>query len=420
MLRRLFLLGAVAAALGLAAFWFLTIPATVPTGALGPYTPDLANGETMFLIGGCSSCHAVPKQEDSTRLGGGLGLVSPFGTFYVPNISPDTKDGIGGWTEAQFITAMTKGTSPDGEHLFPVFPYTSFHWMKSDDLRDLFADIMTMPPVAGKVRDHDVPFPLNIRRMAGGWKLLYLDGEPFKSDPSKSEQWNRGAYLVNGPGHCAECHSPRNVLGAIVAGKRFSGHGGFPNITQFKLKNWSEADIAETLETGMTADGARVGGPMVEVVRNTSQLSAEDRAAMAAYIKSLPPIVQGDSPKPVDTNAGYGPAVSSPQPGDTKTAAAAPDAANGSVEVEVTVKEYTVEMTKSIGAGPTTFKVTNAGKETHGFEIEGNGIEKEIEPTLQQGESGSLRVDLKPGTYKVYCPVKGHKMLGMSLNLTVK
>ena len=296
MLRRLFLWVAGVAVLGLAAFWVITIPAMVPTGALGPHTPDLANGKEMFLIGGCSSCHAVPKQEDSTRLGGGLGLVSSFGTFYVPNISPDTKDGIGGWTEAQFITALTKGSSPEGEHLFPIFPYTSYRWMKFDDLRDLFAYIKTLPPIAGKSRDHDVPFPMNIRRLVGGWKLLYLDRGTFTSDPSQSTQWNRGAYLLNGPGHCAECHSPRNRVGAIVTGKRFSGsptpygQSGFPNITQLKLKDWSEAEIAETLETGMTADGDRVGGPMVEVVHNTSQLSAEDRAAMAAYIKSLPPL----------------------------------------------------------------------------------------------------------------------------------
>jgi mono/diheme cytochrome c family protein len=295
MLRRLFLWAAGVAMLGLAAFWFISIPATVPTGALGPHTPDLANGKEMFLVGGCSSCHAVPKQEDSTRLGGGLGLVTSFGTFYVPNISADTRDGIGGWTEAQFITALTKGSSPEGEHLFPIFPYTSYQRMKFDDLRDLFAYIKTLPPVAGKTRDHNLPFPYNIRRLVGGWKLLYLDGEPTKSDPSQSAQWNRGAYLVNGPAHCAECHSPRNAVGAIVSGKRFSGnptpHGqsGFPDITQLKLKNWSEAEIAETLETGMTADGDRVGGPMVEVVHNTSQLTAEDRAAMAAYIKSLPP-----------------------------------------------------------------------------------------------------------------------------------
>jgi mono/diheme cytochrome c family protein len=296
MLRRLVLWAGGVAVLGLAAFWVMTIPATVPTGALGPHSPDLANGKQMFLIGGCSSCHAMPKQDDSTRLGGGLALVSSFGTFYVPNISADTRDGIGGWTEAQFVTALSKGSSPEGEHLFPIFPYTSYRWMKFDDLRDLFAYIKTLPPVAGKARDHDLPFPYNIRRLVGGWKLLYMDGGPVTSDPSQSAQWNRGAYLVNGPGHCAECHSPRNRVGAIVTGKRFSGRpapsgqGGFPNITQLKLQKWSEAEIAETLETGMTADGDRVGGPMVEVVHNTSQLSAEDRAAMATYIKSLPPL----------------------------------------------------------------------------------------------------------------------------------
>ncbi len=296
MLRKLLILGAAVVLLGFALFWFLTSPATVRAAALGPHTPDLANGKTMFLASSCSACHAVPKQEDSNRLGGGLGLVSKFGTFYVPNISPHTKDGIGAWTEAQFITAMTKGTSPEGEHYFPVFPYTSYHWMTYDDQRDLFAYLKTLPPVAGKPRDHDVPFPLNIRRMVGIWKLFYLDDEPFKPDPAKSTKWNRGAYLVNGPAHCAECHSPRNSLSAIVSGKRFSGNligyakGGFPNITQAKLKDWPEAAFAEMLKTGITGDGDRVGGPMVDVVQNTSKLSAEDRAAMAAYLKSLPPI----------------------------------------------------------------------------------------------------------------------------------
>jgi len=296
MIRKLFFWMAGIAVLGIAAFWILTMPSTVPASALGPHTPDLANGKEMFLAGGCSSCHAVPRQEDSNKLGGGLGLVSAFGTFYAPNISSDPHDGIGGWTEAQFVTALTKGTDPKGEHLFPIFPYTSYQWMQTDDLRDLFAYIKTLPPVAGPSRDHDVPFPFNVRRLVGGWKLLYLGGGPFKPDPSQSAQWNRGAYLVNGPAHCAECHSPRNQVGAIVAGKRFAGNpaawgdGGFPNITQLKLKQWSEAQIAETLQTGLTADGDRVGGPMVEVVHNTSQLSAEDRAAMATYIKSLPPL----------------------------------------------------------------------------------------------------------------------------------
>ena len=294
MLRKVVVVGAVAALIALAVLWILSIPTTVPASTLGPRTPDLANGKEMFYAGGCASCHAVPKQEDKTRLGGGLALRSPFGTFYAPNISSDRTDGIGAWSEAQFITAMVKGTSPAGEHLFPAFPYTSYQRVTFDDLRDLFAYLRALPAVTGKVRDHDVPFPFNIRRAVGLWKLLFLDGKPFVPDQTQSAQWNRGAYLVNAPGHCAECHSPRNILGAIKSGSRFTGgpspdrQGGVPNITQEKLKDWSVKDIAETLETGMTPDSDFVGGNMAEVVRSTAQLSAADREAIATYIKSLP------------------------------------------------------------------------------------------------------------------------------------
>ena len=296
MARKLVVVGTVVvAALALVAFWLLTIPETVPASVLAPHTPDLANGKIMFHAGGCASCHAVPKQEDKTRLGGRLALGSPFGTFYVPNISSDRTDGIGAWTEAQFVTAMVKGTSPTGEHLFPAFPYTSYQRMSLGDIRDLFAYLKTLPAVTGKVRDHALPFPFNIRRTLGLWKLLFLDGRPFAPDPSQTAQWNRGAYLINAPGHCAECHSPRNMLGAIKRNQRFTGgpspdgQGGVPNITQQKLKNWTVKDIADTLTTGMTADADFVGGSMAEVVRNAAQLSEADREAMATYIKALPP-----------------------------------------------------------------------------------------------------------------------------------
>jgi mono/diheme cytochrome c family protein len=284
-----------AAALAFVAIWFLTIPQTVSASALAARTPNIKNGRTVFFAGGCSSCHAVPKQKDQTRLGGGLALRSPFGTFYVPNISPDPKDGIGNWTEAQFVTAMTKGTSPSGEHLFPAFPYTSYQHATIGDLRDLFAFLKTLPPVSGKVRNHDLRFPFNIRRAVGLWKLLFLDGRPFDFDPSKSAQWNRGAYLTNALAHCAECHSPRNALGAIVESKRFAGgpapdgNGGVPNITATKLKNWKTEDIAAMLIDGTTPDADLVGGSMAEVVRNTAHLSNDDRLAIGEYIKSLPP-----------------------------------------------------------------------------------------------------------------------------------
>jgi len=294
MIRKIVIVAIIAAAIGAPAFWYLTIPETIPVSALAPYTPDLANGRTMFLIGGCSSCHAIPQQKDSTRLGGGLALNSPFGVFYVPNISSDAKDGIGGWDEARFVTAMVKGTSPAGEHLYPALPYTSYQRMRLDDLRDLFAYLKTLPAISGRVRDHDLPFPFNIRRTLGVWKLLFLDGKSFTPDPAQSAKWNRGAYLVNGPGHCAECHSPRNLLGAIITSRRFTGgqsptgQGGVPDITQRKLHDWKVEDFAETLDSGMTPDSDRVGGPMVEVVANTRQLSAADREAIAVYLKSLP------------------------------------------------------------------------------------------------------------------------------------
>jgi mono/diheme cytochrome c family protein len=302
MLRKLVIVAVVLGAVGLAAFWFVTTPAVVEASALGPHAPNPDNGRTMFFAGGCSSCHATSK-EDPTRLGGGLGLKSPFGTFYVPNISPDPKDGIGSWNEAQFVTAMLKGTSPDGAHYYPSFPYTSYQRMRIEDLRDLFAHLKTLPPVAGKVRGHDLPFPFTIRRTLGAWKLLFLDGEPFRPDAAQSVEWNRGAYLANGPGHCAECHSPRNLLGGIVASQRFAGgpnpegEGWVPNITQARLKDWSKGEIEEVLATGTTPDGDSVGSTMAAVVRNTGQLPAADRAATATYIKSLPPI-EGPKPPP--------------------------------------------------------------------------------------------------------------------------
>lgn len=296
MMRKFVMLLVAAAVIGAGVFWVVTQPSTIAANALPAYAPNAVNGKTIFHAGGCASCHASQGETDLTKLGGGLGLKSPFGTFYVPNISPDPNDGIGRWTEAEFATALLKGTSPRGTHYFPSFPYTSYQRMKLEDARDLFAFIKTLPAVQGRVRDHDVPFPYNIRRTLGGWKLLYADGRPFQADPSRSEQWNRGAYLVNALGHCAECHSPRNALGGIVTTHRFAGgpstegDGFVPNITQKSLGDWSEKDFADFLESGETPSFDSVSGAMGLVIKNTSQLPAADRAAMANYLKSLPPV----------------------------------------------------------------------------------------------------------------------------------
>jgi mono/diheme cytochrome c family protein len=299
------LLGAVGV-VGAAVYWLVTAPVVVPAGALPAYTPDIANGQTVFNAGGCSSCHAVPGQQDRLRLGGGLALPSPFGTFYPPNISPDPQDGIGGWSEADFVTAVQKGTSPRGTHYFPAFPYTTYQHAKLSDVRDLFAYLKTLPAISGKVRDHDVPFPFNIRRNLGVWKFLFLDGKPFAPDPARPEQWNRGAYLVNALGHCAECHSPRNLLGGIVDAQRFAGgpnpegKGWVPNITEKGLGDWSEKDVAYFLDTGQTPDGDSAGGAMTRVIRNMAELTDADRTAIATYVKALPPVEGPPKPKASD------------------------------------------------------------------------------------------------------------------------
>jgi mono/diheme cytochrome c family protein len=303
MLRRILLATVIAGLAGFGIFWWLTIPAVVAANTLPAYAPNLANGLTTFNAGGCSSCHAVPNQPDRLKLGGGLAIPSPFGTFHAPNISPDPNDGIGRWTEADFVTAVLKGTSPNGAHYFPAFPYTSYQHARIEDVRDLFAYLKTLAPVTGKARDHDVPFPFNIRRDVGVWKFLFMDDKPFVPDAAHSPQWNRGAYLVNSLGHCAECHSPRNFLGGIVAAQRLAGgpnpegEGWVPNITQKGLADWSAKDIAYFLESGQTPDGDSAGGSMVRVIKNTSQLSPGDREAMADYIKSLPPVEGPPRPK---------------------------------------------------------------------------------------------------------------------------
>jgi mono/diheme cytochrome c family protein len=290
-----------AAAFGV--YWWLTAVPFVVAVTERAYTPDLANGQTIFSAGGCSSCHAVPGQPDRTKLGGGLAIPSPFGTFYAPNISPDPADGIGRWSEAEFVRAVTQGVSPGGYHYFPAFPYTSYAHAKVEDIRDLFGYLKTLAAVPGKVRDHAVPFPFDIRRNIGIWKWLFMDDKPFVPEPAHSPSWNRGAYLVNSLGHCAECHSPRNFLGGIVANKRFAGgpnpegEGWVPNITPKGIGDWSEKDIAYFLQTGEMPEGDAAGGAMARVIKNTSQLSPEDRAAMVEYLKSLPPVDGPPRPK---------------------------------------------------------------------------------------------------------------------------
>lgn len=295
-LRGLARIGVAVILLAAGALYFLTRPTPLPANALTPHAAVLANGETMFNIGGCSSCHATPGQPDRLKLGGGHALKTPFGTFKVPNISAHPTAGMGAWTELQFASAMLKGVGRAGEHLYPSFPYASYQRMSLDDVRDLFAFMKSLPAEAKPSEPHELSFPFNIRMMLGGWKLLFLDARPFVADPSKDAVFNRGAYLVDGPGHCAECHSPRNLLGGIDGAKRLAGgatadgKGWVPNITPHEdgIGTWSAKDLEYFLAAGLTPNGGPVDREMAAVIANTSKLSPADRAAMALYLTSMP------------------------------------------------------------------------------------------------------------------------------------
>lgn len=265
------------------------------------HQPDVENGAYIFAAGGCNSCHAAPgaKGDEKLVLAGGLVLSTPFGDFTVPNISSDPDHGIGAWTLAEFVTSMKFGVGRNGEHLYPAFPYGSYQRMRIEDIIDLKAYLDTLPPVAASAPPHELSFPFNIRRGLGLWQLLYVDGKTLEPDPHKSAELNRGVYLVRGPSHCGECHSPRNLIGGIIGSRAFSGgpapdgEGTIPNITpdpDTGIGDWSKADIADALETGFKPDFDSFGSNMVAVQQNMAKLTQEDRNAIAAFLKSLPPI----------------------------------------------------------------------------------------------------------------------------------
>ena len=306
MIARRLILGLVvliiAAGLG---FWLLTDPHRLDSGSVADLAPgDAARGERIFWAGGCISCHGRPGAKGDARLelAGGLELKTPFGVFVPPNISPDKTDGIGAWTLADFANALKRGVSPEGRHYYPAFPYPSYARMKLGDIADLFAFMKTLPPVSGRTKPDRLSFPYTIRRGVGLWKLLYLSDKPVVTLPADAPQKVKdGQYLVEGPGHCGECHTPRNFLGGTEDGLWLSGavavegKGHVPNITSGEggIGDWSEKDIAYYLESGFTPEFDSVGGAMVDVQENIAHLTAADRDAIAAYLKAVPPHPNG-------------------------------------------------------------------------------------------------------------------------------
>lgn len=268
---------------------------------------SIKRGKYVMDIGGCVSCH-TDKKNKGKKLAGGVGLPTPFGTFYTPNITSDQKYGIGSWSSDDFIQAMTKGISPDGGHYFPAFPYTSYAKMTSQDLTDLKAYLDTVPPVAKAAPEHDVPFPFNVREGMMVWKALFFDDSPFKENSAKSPEWNRGAYLVTGPSHCVECHTPRNFLGgldtdSLLAGDPKSPEGEkIPSLLSTdgsKFSKWNHVDTVFGLQMGMTPEGDFLGGSMGKVIANTTgKMTEADLKAIATYLGK--PETQKAASKEVD------------------------------------------------------------------------------------------------------------------------
>src|SRR3954469_25850526 len=278
--------------------WFLSapIPAFSESAAADLEKPgDADRGLVVFEAGGCASCHATPGQSDRRRLGGGLALASFFGTFHPPNISPDPDYGIGSWRTIDLANALMSGVSPSGQHYYPALPYVDYAHMSVDDVRDLMAYLRTLPPVKDEPPQHELSFPMTIRRLVGFWKLIYLDQSPIGHDPNRDWEWNRGHYLVEALGHCAECHSSRNIAGGIKSGTRYAGGadqenvGFVPNITPAGLRHWSREDLQHALTTGITPEARVLGSTMAEVVTDIAALPESDQRAIATYIKSLLP-----------------------------------------------------------------------------------------------------------------------------------
>ncbi|MEL6817049.1 MAG: cytochrome c [Pseudomonadota bacterium] len=289
---------------GAAFFWFLTAPNSVPEArmvAVTAHTPDIANGENVFWAAGCASCHSVQGSSGDARLElvGGYELKSNFGTFVAPNISMHPDDGIGNWSLEDFATSIIAGVSPDGRHYYPAYPFASFSRITDTDIADLWEFWQTLP--AAVTPDDqprtDLGFPFNIRRGVGLWKLAFLNDQPFVDPASLPDDplIARGQYLTEGMGHCGECHTSRNIAGAIrgdvwLAGApNPSGQGRIPNITPHPdgIDSWTEDDIAFSLESGFTPTFDSFGGTMASVAKNYANVAAEDRQAIAAYLKAV-------------------------------------------------------------------------------------------------------------------------------------
>ncbi|MFN6979561.1 MAG: c-type cytochrome [Gemmobacter sp.] len=295
-MRRLFYLVVFAGLVAAAAGWILSAPRPYGAASFAGMTGSAARGEAVFHAAGCASCHHAPGATGEAKLvlAGGQRFASDFGTFLAPNISSDPVQGIGAWSVADLGNALMAGVSPAERHYYPAFPWTAYARMQPGDVADLHAYLLTLPADATPSAPHELPFPFSIRRSVGLWKWLYLDTAPIVGG-TLTEAEIRGRYLVEALGHCGECHTPRGPLGALDTARWLAGApnpngtGRIPNITPAAL-TWTEGEIANYLSTGFTPDFDSVGGHMAAVVENYARLPESDRAAVAAYLKRVPPV----------------------------------------------------------------------------------------------------------------------------------
>jgi len=257
----------------------------------------------VFWAGGCASCHTSGNQTSPEKLalGGGRPLSTPFGVFRAPNISPDVETGIGAWSRTDFARAMRQGVAPDGRAYFPAFPYTSYTRMSDQDIADLWAYLATLPPVSRENAQHRLVFPANLRFAARTWQRRNLRSGPAVALNDPTPMVARGQYLAEGPGHCGTCHTPRTALGGLrralwLAGGEMPDATGFaPNLTPHEtgLGDWTVDDIVEALRPVGPSGGADEG--MYAIRANLAHLPDSDLFAIAAYLKSLPPVASSSA-----------------------------------------------------------------------------------------------------------------------------
>ena len=250
----------------------------------------VARGAALAAIGNCSDCHTTTSRRPYA---GGRPIPTPFGTIFASNITPDAETGIGTWSEAAFRRAMQGGVDREGRQLYPAFPYDHFTYATDDDIHALYEFLISQVPDRNRIPPNNLAFPFNFRPLVAGWKLLFFRDAQLESDASKSDDWNRGRYLVEGLGHCGSCHTPRNALGAEKRDRAYAGgvavgwNAPALNSSLVAVHKWTPPQLTEYLSTGWHELHGAAAGPMADVAKNLSQASMQDVRAIATYTASL-------------------------------------------------------------------------------------------------------------------------------------